>query len=299
MPAASPARTRSSARISRTPENPELIFHEDFQAHHPGDIILQAGDSEALCYRFSRSLLVAISPFFANLPVAGPDDLHQGVPLIPLHDTTTAGLHVFLTAVKAITTSETFPRIEYGEDHVVPYLEAALIGRVYDAPAIYRILIENLQDPETLTSRDYYLEFAIWAIGGITAKLPKAAANTLLADADDNTDVDGDIVDVCESHGPQRFRERVDPISSLQKPFSAHEADPSLARCKDVKKDAKDIAAQVRARIAEAKTTTELLALKKRRYDVACRACRREAEDRYRPHMRWLADYTEYIRGSR
>lgn len=84
-------------------EKPELTFHKSFNSKNAGDVILQAGDDDALCFYFRLPLLSELSTFFANLPPPSNDDLVDGTALIPLHDTTSRGLEIFLSAIRSIS----------------------------------------------------------------------------------------------------------------------------------------------------------------------------------------------------
>lgn len=141
-----------------------LHFHPEFNQKSPGDVILQDDDRKR-CFYFRLGLLKELSSFFGTLPEPSAADLVDGTPLIPLHGTTTAGLVTFLHAINSIT--EILPLTLHGSSRgAAGIIGAAHIGKMYDVPIVYRILIEALSP----VRRAHLVELAIWVISNESSK---------------------------------------------------------------------------------------------------------------------------------
>lgn len=156
-------------------------FHHDFCEYHLGDVILQAGDRSATCFYFRKDLLSSLSSFFNTLPPPATCDLRNGIALIPLHDATSHGLHIYLCAILSTTLSEPnwwdIPSLVKSDFLPSSLLDAAVIGRIYDTPIIFRLLAQycSLLRRFADSEDDPYLTYGIWAIGDIRSQLPAVA----------------------------------------------------------------------------------------------------------------------------
>lgn len=282
------------------------MFKSAFSVKKSGDIILQAGDRSAECFYFRLGLLKELSSFFQTLPPPSSSDFHDGTPLIPLHEASSDGLLLFLLAIKSTTTSELlqYPEhlLEYG---VQPVCDAAVIGRTYDTPIIYKLLVECIQQD---WPRDYYLEYAIWAIGDVRSRLPVAAGNTIREDAGDITEIDEYITDLCRSYAPRhwlqlqdfhlrqlqapaRFRRILGNDTSMLLPYEYHNH-TQVAKCSEADQDQ---AQRVWNLISEAGTMKEVEDLRENGYGLKCEVCRTEARQRCAGAFRWLDGFTGHF----
>lgn len=189
---------------------PKLVFHPDFATGVPGDIILQAGDEQAQCFYFSLSLLAALASFFATLPPPSAADLVLGYPLVPLHNSTSAGLHMFASAMRSSKTSGFIPFPPLQSDWEDGVLDAAYLARVYDAPLVPLLLVDTLRHGHLQAADDRYLIFAIWAIFDAQHRLEDAAVETTLLSQRHITDVPPCIVKACRNRAPQHWSQLQD-----------------------------------------------------------------------------------------
>ncbi|KAI9633444.1 uncharacterized protein MKK02DRAFT_38098 [Dioszegia hungarica] len=182
--------SQSTATLEGPPPlaKPEREFHPNFAIKRPGDIILQADDlgdynGEKLCFYFRRTLLNELSNFFQNLPAPSDQDLVDGVPLVPLHNVSSPGLHLFLTLIHSTTLPlpHTFHDSGNVKHNVASkaIIDAAMIGKLLDTPIIHRLIVTALED---IGTRKPILVFAVWAIGGVKGRLSEAAKATLEMD---------------------------------------------------------------------------------------------------------------------
>lgn len=288
--------------VPETAKTP-LVFHKDFSTKKSGDVILQAGDEEAQCCYFRLDLLKSLSTFFANLPTpSSDDDLVDGVPLIPLHGTTSRGVTIFLGAIASTTTSDpyAFDETDYPIEAI---LDAAVVGRIYDVPVLPRLLQESLLDAD---ETDAYLTFAVWAIGGVENKLAEAARSTVV-DSYLISQVPSHIVTMCRSHAAGAwsqlqdlhlrhyeailiFRSKILDYPAYKLPFDI----PNHATRKDgitICEGLQINARRVRTSLLAAGRPKRLQELKSESFELDCLSCAAAAEERYEDLYDWLEDF--------
>lgn len=237
-------------------------------------------------------LLKELSSFFGTLPEPSAADLVDGTPLIPLHGTTTAGLVTFLHAINSIT--EILPLTLHGSSRgAAGIIGAAHIGKMYDVPIIYRILIEAL----TPARGAHLVELAIWVISNESSQIYDTIKSTLDIDI---TEIPEYVALAIQRHGPQywmllqdvhlrralapsRFQAKVDQLEHYDQCDKCEE--------EDTEGDPDD-PVQVDKRLAGIKTMDEFEELANDDFGVSCKACLKAVKSNYQPAISWLTTYT-------
>lgn len=141
-----------------------LQFDFQYIVKRPGDIIITAGD-ERLSFFVSPTRLAAVSSFFDNLPPPStPCDTLEGVPVLPLHGTTSDGLYILLRAIKSMSDAAPF-RPPSCDPHAI--LEAVVAAKLYDVAVAFRLLSDAVAFDDDWS---LFTTWAIWAIADVESE---------------------------------------------------------------------------------------------------------------------------------
>lgn len=275
-----------------------------------GDFILQSDDKTSYCFYFPSALLCALSSFFSGLPPPSPRDLVDGRPLIPLQDTPSPALALALLALKSLSDPISFnlTSSQY-RDHGLSkpksdtFIEAAVFGKRYDIPVLYRLLLEAT----SLLKRDdaLFLEFCIWSVSDVENPLNDAVRDTIDLDISEASNA---TVSAMRKHAPEYWSKlqafhlrRANGVRRLHKALvnrgtgisADGEEDDDDEECDECGHDPGIIEIQIRAHLLETKTIPDIFTVWYSDFDLECSECTAEMRGRYRPLMTWFEGFTK------
>lgn len=179
---------------------------------------------------------------------------------------------------------------------------------MFEVPLVNRLLLEALR--ECCGAVDSYLEFALWAIADVPARLPLAAEATIKMQAEDGiiSEVDPVIVKMCKEYAPShwlqllelhlrhchaptifqdRIRARTYPLGRISHPW-ADQAGTIRTSCSD----GESVGADVKQHLMEARTVTALQAVRDGDFGLTCGDCIKRARRLFAEHFIWLRTFS-------